>query len=268
MNMFRNEAGQAIIEYVLILIVVLGIFFGGLYQLNTGFKDWANNYFGEYLSCLLESGELPALGGAGGECSQFYKPFTLSGGRPPVVSSDGGTTETGSPNQSPKNNAVDQSARDGSASVVQVLPTPSSAQWGSAAGRRFRASPENDGSSEDGGANTGSAQITNLGDGQGGKVVRIPVKDYGLSRGWAGRRDNEDDEKKDKIQTAATVAGVAQENTSKLIRVERKVSSEAAPEIEEFTFGKFLRILLIAAIVIAIVFFIGSQILQVSKSLD
>lgn len=267
MNLFRDEAGQAITEYVLMLVIVLSVFLGGLYQMNTAFKVWADNYFGEYLSCLLESGELPALGGEAGDCNQSFKPFDFANGRPAVISSDSGSTETGvaGNGQSSKSNVKDQSTSSGSSAIAQVLPVSSPSFESASQSRRFRAAAR--AGDEEVGGNTGSAQITDLSDGQSGKVVRIPLRDVGENSGWAKRVEEEDD-KKDKTQVKAAMSGVEQKNTSKLIRIERKIAATQKIEIEEFTFGKFLRILLIAAIVIAIVFFVGGQLMQVSKSLD
>lgn len=266
MNLYRNEAGQAVIEYILVLIVVVAVILGGLRQFNEAFRDWADNYFGEYLSCLLETGELPALGGAAGECNQVFEPFTLPNGRPPIsTATAGGTAETGSAGSNPStSNYNDQNANSGSSSVVQVLQAPTSFQGGSQS-TRFRASPNF--GNQNAGGDTGTAQITDLGSDGGGKVVRIPLKDTADGSRWA-RSSDDDDDKKEKLQVAGVIKDGNSENTNKLMRIERKISATEDPKIEEFTFGKFLRILLIAAIIIAIVFFVGSQLLQVSKSLD
>ncbi len=95
LRMLQQQSGQAVTEYVLILIVVVAIILGGLYQVNSAFKVWAQGYFGDYLSCLLETGELPALGGsvsaAAGVCNEMYEPFSLDKGRPLLASSGGGS---------------------------------------------------------------------------------------------------------------------------------------------------------------------------------
>ncbi len=91
----RSERGQAVIEYILILVVTVGIALGILYQLNTAFKKYVQNYFGNYIACLLETGEMPTLGGtegaSAGICDSEFEPFSLSGGRPLIEGSgDGG----------------------------------------------------------------------------------------------------------------------------------------------------------------------------------
>lgn len=267
-NYLRNESGQALIEYVLILVVVIGIIFGGIYQLNQAFRSWANNYFGEYLSCLIETGELPALGGPAGECNQSFKAFSLADGRPLVNSSAGETNpaETGSFKGGSGGGAIsgggNYSGADGSG-YVQRLPNQSFAANNRIS--RFKTDMASDGG--EGGSSTGSAQITELGDGSGGKIVRMPLRQStGLSGSVRAKLD--DEEKKNKFKANGVTAGDGSEKSQHLIRIERKAASVDKIEEEEFTFGKFLRLLIIAAIIIAIVMFIGGQILQVSKSMD
>ena len=55
----------------------------------------------------------------------------------------------------------------------------------------------------------------------------------------------------------------------KLLPVKRRLaSSQEAPDIEEFTFGNFLKYLIIAIIIIAIVVIVGGEWRQVSKSTE
>ena len=79
------EQGQAVIEYILILIMVVSIILGVLYQFNDVFKNFIHSYFGDYIACLLETGELPTLGGDGGPnqgvCNAQFKNFNVSSGR-------------------------------------------------------------------------------------------------------------------------------------------------------------------------------------------
>lgn len=89
----RSQRGQAVTEYLLILVVTVGIALGILYQLNTAFKKYVQNYFGEYIACLLETGEMPSLSagdGANAEiCNASFEPFSMKAGRPLIASGDG-----------------------------------------------------------------------------------------------------------------------------------------------------------------------------------
>lgn len=94
----NSQSGQAVIEYLLVLIVTIGILLGVMYQFNEAFKKYVQSYFGEYIACLLETGEMPSLGGGDGIsseiCSASFEPFSLKDGRP-FISSGGSNSEGG-----------------------------------------------------------------------------------------------------------------------------------------------------------------------------
>ena len=272
-----QESGQAVIEYVLILTVAVGVILGGLYQLNDAFKQWADSYFGDYLACLLETGEMPALGGGSqmGECGQLYQDFSLAKGRPLVGSGVGaGGTGAGGGDENQTGEFGSGGSGDsgvyaggaGSAAVVQTVPSADLGR-GSSRFRVPRAAGAGSGSEEGGEkTNTGTAAITDLGSSQAGKAIRIPVREVGSLRG--GRRVAEEKEEKEKTKVASATMAAEQRKGPERIKVDRRIAqNDQSVEIEEFTFGKFLRYLVIAAIIIAIVLFIGGQALQVSKSL-
>ena len=84
-SVLKNQKGQGTTEYILILVVVVAIALGMIYQFNDAFRNWMDGYFGEYLACLIETGELPAIGGTGGapgSCEAQFEPFSLAAGRP------------------------------------------------------------------------------------------------------------------------------------------------------------------------------------------
>ena len=76
------ESGQATTELILLLIIIIIVFSGALYQLNDAFKNYLEEYFGNYLACLLETGELPGLGSEEGNSSCVRGDFRLSSGQP------------------------------------------------------------------------------------------------------------------------------------------------------------------------------------------
>ena len=90
-----KSSGQAVLEYLLVLFVTVAIILGLLYQFNSGFKVFLDNFFGDYIACLLETGELPSLGAQGPgpkECSppQFSFNAESSTGTSPGDSGSGG----------------------------------------------------------------------------------------------------------------------------------------------------------------------------------
>ena len=86
----QSESGQGILEYVLVLVVVVGILSGMLYQFNKSFRDFAQSYFA-YIGCLLETGELPAsIGGGANECSKPNLNFTAQASAGSTLAGGGG----------------------------------------------------------------------------------------------------------------------------------------------------------------------------------
>lgn len=89
-----NNKGQAAIEYILLISVIVGLVVG----LSSKFKQFSaftKSYYQDYISCLLSYGELPSLGitedelkqhldGSLSTCNVQFKNFTLAEGRPPV----------------------------------------------------------------------------------------------------------------------------------------------------------------------------------------
>jgi len=276
-NALASESGQAVIEYTLVLIVSVGVILGGLYQLNDAFRQFADSYFGDYLACLLETGELPTLGGGGGfagECNQEFQAFSLAGGRPlvggGVTGGGGGSGETGEfgDSDSDSEGGTSGSFSGGTNSGSTIVQSVPSADLGSSSSQRFRARRSASSSGDEAnkaGDQTGSASVTDISGYSTGKAIRIPVRDVASIR--SGQRFKEDKEEEEKTKVSAESIAAEQRRGSQLIKVERKLGSqEAPPEIEEMSFGYLFRYLLIAAIVIAIVIFIGGQALQVSKS--
>jgi len=270
-KILRSECGQVATEYILILIVMIGVVLGGVYQLNDAFRKFADNYFGDYLACLIESGELPALGGGGRSasgCNQVYQEFSIASGRPLVGKALTGE-ETGEIGESGGGAGDEDSGvytgSGGGSAVVQSSP---SSDFGSTSPSRFRirrAAPSV-GEEGDSGQNTGSLATTDLSGYESGKSISIPIRDReGYRRFYGADKDDKEAKKTTKVDSKTVAA--EQRKGPEMIKVNRAITSTAeAPDIEEFTFGKLFRYLIIAAIVIAILIFIGGQVLQVSKS--
>jgi hypothetical protein len=99
MRGLRNQSGQAVVEYVLVLIVTVSIIFA-LKGVFIGAEKFMYSYIGEYTACLMEYGELPSAGisdaelkkheGGGGKvCESKFAGFTFGGGRTPLSSGPG-----------------------------------------------------------------------------------------------------------------------------------------------------------------------------------
>jgi hypothetical protein len=268
MCVLRNQRGQGIVEYILALIVGVVLILGGMYQLNTAFKTWATNYFGNYLACLLEAGELPSISGGGGDsgvCNEFFKPFSLAEGRPlkeNAKTGGGQAAKTGS----------GAGANDKRAGVSHVAGGGSHFSSGPAFGRgggnRGFAVKGGKGKGGDSSAFTGSTEASNYGSAYGSKR-RIDIKTKTLlDNRFAFDQSREGREKRKSITSfkrPSEEGGRAPKIRVKRIDHKRDI---AAQEDTGLNIPNFLRILIIAAIVIALVFFLGGQALQIGKSMD
>ena len=74
-----RESGQSLIEYVLVLLVVIIITLSLIYQFHSAFRNYAKAFFGGYIACLLETGELPGTGAQ--LCREEMPNFDLKKGK-------------------------------------------------------------------------------------------------------------------------------------------------------------------------------------------
>lgn len=142
-----NQAGQAVTEYILLLIFLVTMLFAakGIFG---GMNKFINNYVGEYIACLMEYGELPTLGvketelnkhksaASGSSCNAKFEGFSFAEGRPPTSgaaskSSDGRRGADSSSNSS-KNSG---SNRNSSSSAAASQSSRSSSESSSGANR-------------------------------------------------------------------------------------------------------------------------------------
>ena len=272
MDSVRNQRGQGTVEYILILTLAVAIILGAIVQLNSAFRVWADNYFGEYLSCLLETGELPSLSGGAPDslCDEAFRPFSLAEGRPavgdPIGSGGSGSDEDGGEDSDGQGRArpATTSSSDSGSQNDQAY-----SRRGNSGGRRIRVSSSQGAGSQSGeGATDESGQVTFNSFNQGGRVVRIPIRETAAIR---QRRYREDQKEKERARVKTTAEGSSQERDGapQLIKsTVRKTASDVPDTGFEWSFGNLLRWLIIIAILIAILLFIGGQALQISKSLE
>lgn len=273
-----NQAGQAVIEYILVLLVVLSICLGIIWQFNDAFRQFSNSYFGNYIACLLELGELPALGGTtSGICASEYEPFDISKGRPRKggdFNPDGGDSDDDSGGGGRDRNSDGDSGSDGSGGDVAGSGS-GGARGTDGVGRfgRFGANSSGRpasvviGTVKKDDAYTGSTESSSKNTNRSSTVRRQEtLKLVDQSGGVIDPFENR------KVKEASVTISKDTSNQTlkpKKARVDitRKVANvDMKKDDSKFTLGDFLRYLLIAAIIIAVVIFIGGQALQVSKS--
>lgn len=257
---------------MLVLVVVVAIILGGIYQLNTAFAAWAHSYFGDYLACLLETGDLPSLGGpsdtTAGVCNQLYKPFTLADGRPLIDGVGSGSGDTGDTDNGPGGPGV----KDGSSShMVQASGGGGADSEFGHSPSRFLASNANGG----GGSGpskklyTGSTSVSTpswVQNGSANNSQNHHEKEF--DRGFYIEKPKDEKERTpSSFQSTAKKSGAAKKkNSTELHKSNVKKTDNNADT--SFTIGGFLRFLIIAAIVIALLLLLGGQALQIGKSMD
>lgn len=267
-----KQSGQGVIEYLLVLVVVTSIIIGLIYQFNTAFRDYAKNYFGDYLACLLETGELPTIGGGGGNglCNESFKPFTWAGGRSPIDSSSSKTSYN-PPERSSNSNS--NSKKGSSGRGGGNAGRGSATEGGFSNGNRITASSsKNSKSSGEGDAKgsddrfTGSTKAMPLaGYGSwkksaGGYASRITIND----RRFASNKNEKEKKKNVKAEGSKTQdSGDAQQKRVLISSKKREVASTS--EDDSWSMGNLFKYLLMAAIIIAIVVFLGGQVTSVTK---
>ena len=268
-----NQMGQATVEYVLLTVLAVAVVLGGIYQFNSAFQVWANAYFGDegYLACLLETGELPSLGGEGGECQQAFREFRLEDGEVGLPDGFGGGSGASAEEGSGAGDGSGGGGGRGAFSASEGgfggigragrggtrIPLRQGSQGG------FGEGGDGSGQNMGGSLTTGLAYDTD----SGGRVVRIPLRDRGLyARGVRARPEQEGQATRQRVEREDR--GGARQEGPQLMRVpERSLAQVEEFEADGFNFGFFLRYLIIIAIIIAIVVFVGSQIHQASKNL-
>lgn len=267
-TLLSNSKGQGTLEYILVLVITVALVFGLGMQLITPFNKWASNYFGEYVKCLLETGELPSLGATSGKstvCNTSFKSFNLADGRPPTGS--GRTSE----------NPFQKGDEGGSSGKTSERSDTGSGARGEGGGGRGRSSFANNsgGSGDEGGAAgtprkggeiyTGSTGLYTPGS---TVISRVNppkrTRSIGISGLLASQQDKLDKER-NRVRKVANDAGSSLRE--KNMRIQRQVANKkTSAEDQEFSIGDWFRILLILLIIIAILFFLISQANQLAKS--
>lgn len=282
----RGQSGQGVVEYILLLVIAITLVFGVVYQFNDAFRVWADNYFGEYLTCLLETGELPAIGGTGGAastCADQFKNFSLADGRPydggagaGGNNGSGGNNGKGGGGSNPSDSDSDEddakSGRGGSDESGGGGYNRGTSESGMDRGGRFAANNSGDGGASN--AKKGKASYT------GSTENSVPAGATGVGRGGASNKrrqldggyfisnEKRPDESTERPLLKITAEGGTLERQQRMI-IKRKLASSGTLEPDKpMEFGDYLRYILIAALIIALVIVIGGQLSQISNELE
>lgn len=262
-------AGQAILEYILVLVVTVSIILGLMYQFSSSFKDFTDLYFGNYIACLLETGELPTLGGETGPNQGTCAPpdFSFSGNMD--IASDRGSSGSGDSSSSDSNSGSDSGGggsgrlrpsrvvRGGGTSNGESSNSGSKDRPSKIAKRTDADKGANDAAFSDGSSSGGSGR---------GRTIRrkkvifldgkyVADKEKDKSPTLAKAKDDKKKGGRDSLRNPTFILDVPEA---------KKVADDDLGS--GFNFGTFIKILLIFGIIIAIVIFLGGQAMQIKKS--
>ncbi|UXR65808.1 hypothetical protein EZJ49_06035 [Bdellovibrio bacteriovorus] len=269
------------IEYTLILVITVAIVIGLTSQIIKPMQAFLDNYMGKYVQCLLEMGELPAIGSedttvADEGCNARFQPGTLAGGRPPRDSAGGSGSSSGKNGEGSKSSS---SSDGGSGSSGGSSSGSTYAGSASRGGSRFmnRNRRPSSGVESGGGAQGKVVEIALDGGGSGSFFKGSNGANYGgagVKRRSVAITGMTEMERK-RLEKAANGEGRATMVTSESIKPPVKKLAVKPPPVqnfereeEPFTIGNFIRIIFIAAIIIALVLLVGGQALQMSKSFE
>ncbi len=259
----RSQSGQAVVEYILVLVVVVGIALGVMYQLNSALKKYVQSYFGDYVACLLETGELPSFGGSTGanaeSCASLYEPFSLQNGRPLIASSGGGNSEDSS-NDSSNNKSSNRSGSQGK-SGSRVTRNGSSLnadrnQGGQVVAGKIESKSKKELQGYSGGENSSASYNSRIDRGGPGSRITTKLKT----------------EPKEKVlNKKIDLQGKLSGRSGRKIAVDME-KFRAKPQAADISFGlsiaDYIRYILILAIIVVILIFFGGQLNQLRKSWD
>lgn len=266
-----KESGQSLVEYTLLLLFAIGLILGLSAKYFKPMNTWANYYFGTYLQCLLDTGELPSLGGDNSETgcnAEKLKALQVAG-----LSANGAAAGLTKGDPSKKSDA-DKNKSDGPGG------NSGSSGSGSSSGKRFGSLPGRGNAGVDGaGAEDEKKKKTALGSKSAAgskflKVTPIATASSGnqkvsrlMLNDPISRKIRDQDKKKDKVQKV----GEAEENQGggikkfKIKKRETSLKTAEADEKMDFSVGNILRWAFIIMIILLIIIIVGGQLLQLSK---
>lgn len=319
-RLFLNENGQAVVEYILLIVVVISLVFG-VKKAFSHVDDFISHYIGDYVTCLMEYGELPSLGvaaadqkrhldGSGKKCDEDFAGFTFVDGRP----SNGGGTGSGGPGTggtggtgsgNSNNNSANAGSKNNSSNAGKGGSNDKSGSDGDSGsgndlgrGRSGSRSGKQQSPYANGQINRSNSLTTNDSYDDGGRKVRVLEEDEEAKKkkknsGLGGFRSRSGGNYgNDRYRAITGIMQAEMEKTlprkprapaSTVVRLKddsnrlgpySKVFTpppvKAAPVKEDdntgFSFGFFIRWLLIAAMILAIIVFFGGQIMNYSNS--
>lgn len=293
--LIHQSSGQAAVEYILIVTIAVSLVIA-LKGAFKGANEFINNYLGTYTACLMEYGELPSLGvqnsdlnkhlSEGKQCEAQFKNFTLAEGRPPVGGSSAAGGRAGANGKNDKNAGNEKSSEtDGgsSSSDKNSKDRGIGAGGGSGAGNTAGIGSARRGRNSADGARIGPSKTTLIDeeDAEGRAGTRTPGRQTrtiyrtrdryrALTGELAEQIESQSKQTTKRTPTSRNIAksegqglgpriGLAKMPDQKVIVIEEEKS-------EGWSFGNFLKWVLIIGMIVALLVFFGGQIMNYSNS--
>lgn len=264
-----SQSGQGLTEYLLLLVVTVALV---LAMANAYFRPMSRflqNYVGEYIECLIDYGELPGLGYSESEveqeCNRAFESFTLARGRPRSPS------ENSSSRRDLAGRGTGASRADGSSSGgSRVTNLNSSGGRVQASGVDSNVSP---GRQQEVPIESldetsylrvrRSSAATSFTSGGGVRTIQA----VGFAGVLAAEREKAQ-RREQRLRTVASAGESASPQAKKFVVTPPKPKEASAQQGVDLGLGGIFRLAFILAIVIAIIFFIAGQALQITKSME
>ena len=272
-----SVSGQAMIEYLLMLLVAIILISGLTLAVFKPLNDFLARLNNMYIRCLLETGELPKVGNEGtGQCDAELPKFEAK-------NMDGSTPgKDGKGSQTSENQKGESSSANGDSGTA--VGSAGGAGAGSAAGGRKSSMIRN------GMRTNGTAR----GEQNGNKVTNIPIDSFNEGEGFMNIRDGGGYGRKGTQTTRKLALSALTEYERKQIEREQEKTRSVAIDTESFAqnakkkikvkppeekikdediqapsdYGSYFKVFFMIIIVLFIIILMGSQALQMTNNSD
>lgn len=263
---FNPESGQGALEYILLVLITMVIILGLVYEFNYKFKNFLDNYFGNYIACLLETGELP--GTTGGTCASEYQTISDQTGKQLLKFGNGGASSSSTSSSKTSSSSSNTPRATGEAISSNSGQTSNFNNSGgsSSGGKALRSNVNGAAGKKDANAmgyqtlyGAGGAYDKNASTGgnSGDKKYYMTVGDDADASN--GKASVSKTDKKSNNNNALKPKRVTQDAF-------RKIANTGDVQETPFTFGDFIRWIIIGALILIIIIFFGGQLMQIMRS--
>lgn len=265
----KNQKGQGVIEYILLLVVVVSIVIGFSMKIYQPLGRYVNNYVGEYLECLLETGQLPVINDGADletECSRVFRAGNeFAGSTAANQANQNKDAANGKSKTSNSGAGSGESANSAGGSNKNYFLNGKNSGGGMSDGGGSSASVASEESKYTG--STGSSSrgrsmsVYSRGD---ARVIRsIPITNYEFLRRQKQRE-------KTKVRNLGAAESEQDMGKLKKLQLKKKEANRKLAEVQEedFSFGKIFRLFIIALILILILIVVGGEATSVFRNMD